>query len=99
MKKQKSNIEPATCISGFIPMHPISTNPKLALEELATSSYLTNQISPFTPMPLTNGPIDVNCKVIDAVMSSALESETGMGFINAKNAVEKRLTLEFLGHK
>jgi len=30
-------------------------------------------------------------------MSSAQESETG--FINAKSAVEKRLTLEFLGHK
>jgi len=32
-------------------------------------------------------------------MSSAQESETGMGFINAKSAVEKRLNLEFLGHK
>jgi len=32
-------------------------------------------------------------------MSSAQESETGMGFINAKTAAGKRLTLEFLGHK
>lgn len=32
-------------------------------------------------------------------MSSAQESATGMGFINTKSVVEKRLTLEFLGHK
>ena len=65
--------------------------------------FLSNKpnlpIRPDDPPPPTNGPIDVNCKVIDAVMSSAQESETGMGFINAKSAIEKRLTLEFLGHK
>ncbi len=55
-------------------------------------------IEPDDPPPPLNGPILVNSKVIDAVMSSAQEAETGMGYINAKDACEQRLTLETLGH-
>ena len=50
------------------------------------------------PMPTLNAPIHVNSKVIDAVMSSAQEAETGAGFFNAKDAVPLRQTLEDLGH-
>ncbi len=64
--------------------------------------YLSNKpklpIEPNDPPPPLNGPILVNSKVIDAVMSSAQEAETGMGYINAKDACEQRLTLEALGH-
>ena len=51
--------------------------------------FLSNKpnlpIHPNDPPPPTNGPIDVNCKVIDAVMSSAQESETGMPKVQLKN--------------
>jgi hypothetical protein len=51
-----------------------------------------------TPPPL-NAPIQVNSKVIPNVMSSAQESETGTGYINAKDAVPLRTALEEMGHK
>jgi hypothetical protein len=64
--------------------------------------YLSNTpklpIKPDDPPPPLNGPILINSKVIDGVMSSAQESETGMGFINAKDACELRNTLKALGH-
>jgi hypothetical protein len=50
------------------------------------------------PPPL-NAPILINSKIIDAVMSSIQESETGSGFINAKDAVPMRTTLQEIGHK
>jgi hypothetical protein len=51
------------------------------------------------PAPPLNAPVHVNSKVIPNVMSSAQESETGSGYINAKDAVPMRTTLEELGHK
>ena len=50
------------------------------------------------PPPKLNGPILINSKVIPGVMSSAQESETGMGYLNAKDACELRRTLQILGH-
>ena len=55
-------------------------------------------INPNDPAPPLNAPILVNSKIIDAVMSSVQESETGSGFINAKDAVPIRTTLEEMGH-
>jgi hypothetical protein len=55
-------------------------------------------IKPTDPAPPLNAPILVNSKVIDAVMSSVQESETGSGFINAKDAVPMRTTLHEMGH-
>jgi hypothetical protein len=55
-------------------------------------------IKPEDPAPPLNAPILVNSKVIDAVMSSVQESETGSGFINAKDAVPMRTTLQEMGH-
>ena len=49
------------------------------------------------PPPL-NGPIMANSKIIDAVMSSAQEAETGAGFFNAKEILPLRTALEELGH-
>jgi hypothetical protein len=43
-------------------------------------------------------PVHVLCKIIDAVMSSAQEAETGAGFVNAKEAIPMRQALEDLGH-
>ena len=51
------------------------------------------------PPPMHNAPVHVNSKIIDAVMSSVQESETGSGFINAKDAIPMRTTLEEMGRK
>ncbi len=55
-------------------------------------------IKPDDPAPPLNAPLQVNSKVIPNVMSSAQESETGTGYINAKDVVPMRNTLEELGH-
>ena len=39
------------------------------------------------PPPMHNASILVNSKIIDAVMTSVQESETGSSFLNAKDAV------------
>ena len=56
-------------------------------------------IEPNDPPPPLNAPVLVNSKILDAVMSSVQESETGSGFINVKDAVPMRTTLEEMGHK
>ena len=48
--------------------------------------------------PVLNGPVHVLCKIIDAVMSSAQEAETGAGYLNARDMVPIRQTLIELGH-
>jgi hypothetical protein len=48
--------------------------------------------------PTPNGPVNILCKIIDAVMSSAQEAETGAGFLNGRDLVPMRTTLEELGH-
>ena len=48
--------------------------------------------------PPTNAAILVVCKIIDAVMSSAQESETGAGFITARELAPIRETLKEMGH-
>ena len=45
-----------------------------------------------------NHPVLVPCKVIDAVMSSTQEAETGGGFINAKQALLIRQAAIEMGH-
>ena len=51
------------------------------------------------PPPMHNALILVNSKIIDAVMSSVQESETGSGFLNAKDAVPMQTPLEEMGRK
>ena len=48
--------------------------------------------------PMHNHPVLVPCKVIDAVMSSTQEAETGGGFINAKQALPIRQAAIEMGH-
>ena len=48
--------------------------------------------------PKHNAPVHVQSKVLDAVVSSAQESETGSGYVNARVAVPMRTTLEEMGH-
>jgi hypothetical protein len=48
---------------------------------------------------LTNGAILIISKVLKHIMSSAAEAEIGAVFINAKEGVVLRTTLEELGHK
>ena len=55
-------------------------------------------IRPDDPPPKLNGPVLVNSKVIDAVMSSTQEAETGSGYLNAKDACPLRVTLDEMGH-
>ena len=58
-------------------------------------NYQLHQI-PKSPHP--NAPVHILCKIIDAVMSSAQEAETGAGFLNAKDAIHLRIALEEMGH-
>ena len=51
------------------------------------SDKLVLPILPEHKPPMHNHPVHVPCKVIDAVMSSTQEAETGGGFINAKQAL------------
>jgi hypothetical protein len=55
-------------------------------------------IRPNDPAPPHNAPILVNSKVIPNVMSSVQESETGMGFLNARDAIPIIQTLTEMGH-
>ena len=48
--------------------------------------------------PMHNHPVHVLCKVIDAVMSSTQEAETGGGFINAKQALPIQQAAIEMGH-
>ena len=69
--------------SGF---HYFSDKPKLP-------------ISPKDPPPMPNHPVHVPCKVIDTVMSSTQEAETGGGYIkNAKAALPIRQAAIKMGH-
>ena len=62
------------------------------------SSKPSLPILPTDPPPPLNGAIAVKSKIIDAVMSSVQEAETGAGFYNAKELLPLRQTLEELGH-
>ena len=50
-------------------------------------------------IPSNNGAILTISQIIKAVMSSAAEAEIGALYINCKEAIPARHTLEFLGHK
>jgi hypothetical protein len=45
-----------------------------------------------------NRPINVVCKILNNVMASATEAETGRLFINGQEAAYERQILEELGH-
>jgi len=49
-------------------------------------------------IPPNNGAVHTVAQIIKAVMSSAAEAEIGAMFINAREAVPARKTLEELGH-
>ncbi len=50
-------------------------------------------------IPSNNGAILTILQIIKAVMSSATEAEIGALYINCKEAIPARHTLEYLGHK
>jgi hypothetical protein len=54
--------------------------------------------APGDPPPMHNGPIDIFCKVMQEVLSSAAEAEFGTLFHNGKTATQHRTVLEELGH-
>ena len=75
-------------------MHLIHTDASYLNESEAQSRgagyfFLSNQpnlpIHPDDSPPTINGPVDVNCKVIDAVMSSAQEWVLSMPKVPSKN--------------
>ncbi len=51
------------------------------------------------PIPVNNGAIHATSQIIKAVMSSAAEAEIGALYINCRETILSRHTLEFLGHK
>ena len=54
--------------------------------------------SHLTVPPPDNGPVDVLCHILRAVMSSAAEAELGALFLTAKQACPIRTALEEMGH-
>ncbi len=50
-------------------------------------------------IPSNNGAVLMMLQIIKAVMSSAAEAEIGALYINCKEAILARHTLEYLGHK
>ena len=50
------------------------------------------------PAPPANGAIATKCKILDHMISSASEAETGAGYYNAKQLLPLRQTLIELGH-
>jgi hypothetical protein len=50
------------------------------------------------PAPPLNGPINVLCKILCKILSSAVEAELAGLYLNGKEAVPERITLEELGH-
>jgi hypothetical protein len=67
--------------------------------------YLSNQPAspdkppaPGSPAPPLNGPINVPCKIMREVLSSASEAELAGLFYNGKEAAPERITLAELGH-
>ena len=55
-------------------------------------------INPNDPPPKINAPVLVNSKIINTVMSSVQELETGSGFINRKYSVPLYNSLHEMGH-
>ena len=55
-------------------------------------------IKPNDPPPKLNAPVLVNIKIINTVMFSVQESETGSGFINGSDAVPLHNALHEMGH-
>ena len=51
-----------------------------------------------TPFPPNNGSVLTIAQIIKAVMTSAAEAELGALYINAKEAVRMRITVEEMGH-
>jgi hypothetical protein len=61
--------------------------------------YLSNKAgNPSKQQPPLNGPVNILCKILKNVLSSAAEAELAGLFLNGKEAVPKRITLEELGH-
>jgi hypothetical protein len=52
-----------------------------------------------TAAPPLNGPVNVVCKILKEVLSSAAEAELAGLYLNGKEAVPERITLEEIGHK
>ena len=78
-------------------MHCISMNQKSDCVGEDIFIYQINQTYQFSqtiPPPKLNAPILATSKVIPGVMSSIQEAETGMGFLNAKDAILLQQTLE-----
>ena len=63
------------------------------------SNKPTHPIDPNSPAPPDNGSILVICKIIDAIMASAMEAEIGAAFINTRESVPIATTLQELSHK
>jgi hypothetical protein len=80
-----SETKARSCVAGY---HYLSDAPLDATKPPAPDA---------NPPPL-NGAINVPCKILCEVLSSAAEAELGGLFHNGKDAVPERITLQELGH-
>ena len=61
--------------------------------------YLSDKVdNPSKQQPPLNGPVNILCKILKNVLSSAAEAELAGLFLNGKEAVPQQITLEELGH-
>ena len=91
----------AMCTYGRIPTHLTSANEK-GRSRAGGVGFLSSKPSfpihnDSTPPP-SNAAIMIVCKIIDAVMSSAQEAETGAGYITTRELAPIRETLKEMGH-
>ena len=89
------------CTCGSTPT--AHTSAKVKRSKAAGYFFLSDRpklpIKPTDTPPKHNGAVLSICQIIDAVISSAQDTETGTCFINAKRAVPLRTTLDEMGHQ
>jgi hypothetical protein len=64
----------------------------------AGGHFFLSSLSPAAQPPPNNGPVHNVAKIIKNVMSSAAEAEVGGLYVNAREGIPLRTTLEELGH-
>ena len=91
---------PVTCVSGSTPT-PLSCRSATPVAKAVGLFYLSSHPSkiPKNLNPPLNGPIYLLCRIMKMVLSSTVEAEYGGLFINSKEGVPIRTTLQGLGHK
>jgi len=69
-----------------------------AKSQISGFYYLSNKCNSYKPQPTLNGPILVECRLLQHVVTSAAEAETAGLFYNVQSAINVIHILNALGH-